>query len=112
MPDTTTDTDTVTREVRVDAPIEDVWEAVSTEAGRERWLEPDQDRRIVVEQAEPLRHISWWWWRESDSEPARHVDVRVVGVPDGGGTRVIVTETQPALVPMARLAATFEPAWV
>lgn len=107
MPDTTTETETVTREITVDAPLEDVWEAVSTDEGRERWLEPDDDRRIVVERTMAPSHISWWWWSESDAEPARHVDVDVVAIPDGG-TRVTVTETQPAMVPMAQLAARFE----
>ena len=106
MPDTTTETDTVTHEITIDAPLEDVWEAVSTDDGREHWLEPDEDRRIVVERTIAPSHISWWWWHESDDEPARHVDVDVVAVPDG--TRVTVTETQPTMVPMARLAASFE----
>ena len=107
MPDTTTETDNITREVIIDAPFEDVWEAVSTNEGRERWLEPDRDRTIVVEETEAPSHITWWWWRESDTEPARHVDVRVIAVPDG--TRVTVTETQPAMLPIAQLLATFEP---
>ena len=106
MPDTTTETESVTHEVTIDAPLEDVWEAVSTDEGRERWLEPDADRRIVVERTIAPAHVSWWWWHESDSEPARHVDVDVVAVPDG--TRVIVTETQPSMVPVARLAASFD----
>src|ERR1700691_599177 len=106
MPDTTTETDNITREVTIDAPLEDVWEAVSTDEGRERWLEPDDDRRIVFELSMAPSHISWWWWHESDDEPARHVDVDVVAVPDG--TRVTVTETQPTMVPMARLAASFD----
>lgn len=107
MPDTTTETDTVTREITIDAPLEDVWEAVSTDAGRERWLEPDDDRRILVERTMAPSHISWWWWNESDDEPARYVDVDIVAIPDGG-TRVTVTESQPAMVPMAQLAASFE----
>ena len=41
MQDTTTETESVTREITIDAPLEDVWEAVSTDEGRERWLEPD-----------------------------------------------------------------------
>ncbi|MDE3134205.1 MAG: hypothetical protein KGL15_09080 [Acidobacteriota bacterium] len=107
MPDdTTTETESVTREITVDAPLEDVWEAVSTEEGRERWLEPDADRRLVVERTMAPSHISWWWWNESDDEPARYVDVDVVALPDGD-TRVTVTESQPAMLPMARLAASF-----
>jgi uncharacterized protein YndB with AHSA1/START domain len=111
MAETQTDNDTVTRDITIDAPIEDVWETVSTEQGRERWLEPDEDRRLVVEEAEPPARITWWWWNESDNEPARYVDVRVVAVPDGGGTRVTVTETQPAVMPVAQLAASFELAY-
>ncbi len=106
MPKTQADAETVTREITINAPIEDVWEAVSTDQGREGWLEPDDDRRLVVEKTDPPSHISWWWWHESDDEPARQVDVRVVAVPDG--TRVTVTEMQPALVPVARLAAGLE----
>ena len=114
MPDTRTgldaasgsDVDSVTREITIDAPLEDVWQAVSTDEGRELWLEPDEDRRVVVERTMAPSHISWWWWKESDDEPARHVDVDVIAVPDG--TRVTVTETRPAMVPIGRLAAKFE----
>jgi uncharacterized protein YndB with AHSA1/START domain len=106
MPDPTAETARVTREITIDATLEDVWEAVSTEEGRERWLEPDEDRRIVVERTLEPSHISWWWWHESDDDHPRHVEVDVVAVPDG--TRVIVTESQPALLPVAQLAASFE----
>lgn len=101
-----TEPDRVHREVTIDAPLDDVWEVVSTDAGRERWLEPDPDRRLVVERTTQPSQVSWWWWQESDSEPARHVDVRLTPTPDGAGTRVTVTETRPALVSLAHLAAT------
>ncbi len=107
MSDTTTDIDRVTREITIDAPLEEVWQAVSTEEGRERWLESDADRRVVVERTMAPYHISWWWWHESDADPARYVEVDVVAAPDG--TRVTVTETQPASLPMAQLAASLEP---
>jgi uncharacterized protein YndB with AHSA1/START domain len=100
----------VTREITVDAPLEDVWEAISTETGREHWLEPDEDRRIVVEERDAPTHISWWWWSESDNEPARHVDIHVVGIPEVG-TRVTVIESRPAVLPVARLQATMEMVW-
>jgi uncharacterized protein YndB with AHSA1/START domain len=108
MAETQTDNETVTRDITIDAPVEDVWETVSTETGRDRWLEPDGDRRLVVEETEPPSRITWWWWNESDNEPARYVDVRVVEIPESGGTRVTVTETQPAIMPIAQLAASFE----
>lgn len=106
MLDTHADSESLTREITIDAPVEDVWEAISTDEGRDRWLEPDPDRTLVVEETQAPSHISWWWWRESDDEPARQVNVDVVAVPDG--TRVTVTETQPAMVPMARLQASME----
>ncbi len=107
MPETQTSDETVTHEVTIEAPIEDIWEALSTDAGREAWLEPDEDRTLVVEESEAPSRITWWWWHESDTgEPARYVEVRVVAIPDVG-TRVTVTETQPTPVPVARLLADF-----
>lgn len=108
MSETDTEEDSITREVTVDAPLEDVWEAVSTDEGRNRWLEEDADRVLVVETTQAPTHISWWWWRESDGEPARHVDVQIAPAPDG--TRVEITETLPAILPVASaLAASFQP---
>jgi uncharacterized protein YndB with AHSA1/START domain len=108
MSETQTSDETVTHEVTIEAPIEDIWEALSTEAGRDIWLEPDEDRTLVVEERQAPNRITWWWWHESDTdEPARHVEVRVAAVPDVG-TRVTVTETRPALVPVASLASKLE----
>jgi hypothetical protein len=91
----------VTREITIDAPVEDVWEAVSTEEGRERWLEQDPERELVVEESVAPEHITWWWWRED--EPARRVDVDIAAVP--AGTRVTVTETEPMIFPLAQFAS-------
>lgn len=98
--------ETVTREREVDADVETVWEAVSTNEGRERWLEPDPDRVLIVEDEQAPNRISWWWW--SSQEPARHVEVRVVAIPTG--TRVIVTETAPVTLPLAQMVASCAPA--
>ncbi len=109
MSETRTSNETVTHEVTINAPIEDIWEALSTDAGRDVWLEPDEDRTIVVEESEAPSRITWWWWHQSDTdEPARHVEVHVTAIPDIG-TRVTVTETLPALVPVATLTSKFEP---
>ncbi len=93
--------ETVTRTVEVDAPIDDVWEAVSTDAGRERWLESDSERELTVESEEPPSRIVWWW--SSDGEPATRVEIRIAEIP--AGVRVAVTETAPASFPLARMAA-------
>ncbi len=89
------------REIEVEATPEDVWDALSSDEGREAWLD-EPDREIHVEVSEPPHRLVWWWW-EGD-EPATRVEFLVVEAP--AGTRVVVTETLP-IVPMARLAARF-----
>lgn len=89
------------REVDIEASPEEVWEALVTEEGRERWLDgPERDVHIEVLDA-PHRLV--WWWAGED-EPATRVEFLVVAAPSG--TRVVVTESEPAL-PLARLAASF-----
>ncbi|MGD9696557.1 MAG: SRPBCC domain-containing protein [Thermoleophilia bacterium] len=92
------------REIEVEATPEEVWEAISTEEGRERWLD-EPEREIRVESEDPPNRLVWWWW-EGDEEPSR-VEILVTPAPDGA--RVVVTESRPA-VPMARLAAALTPA--
>jgi uncharacterized protein YndB with AHSA1/START domain len=89
----------VRREVEVEASPEEVWEALVTEEGRERWLgEPERDIHIEVLDA-PSRLV--WWWA-GEEEPATRVEFLVVASP--AGTRVIVTESEPAF-PLAMLVA-------
>jgi uncharacterized protein YndB with AHSA1/START domain len=87
------------REVEIEAPPEDVWEALATEEGRERWL-GEAPAEVEIETYEPHHHLVWWW-REGGAEPSR-VEFRIVAVP--AGSRVLVTETAPR-VPIASLAA-------
>jgi uncharacterized protein YndB with AHSA1/START domain len=90
------------REIEVDATPEEVWDALTTEHGRERWLEDDPARKIHVEVAEEPSRLVWWWWR--GDEPATRVEFLVVAAP--AGTRVLVTESVPAF-PLAMLASAF-----
>lgn len=92
----------VTREVEIEAPPEEVWQAVATAEGRERWLGEDEARDMEIATFEP-HHRLVWWWRGGEGAPAR-VDFRIVAIP--AGSRVIVTETAPRL-PIADLAASF-----
>jgi uncharacterized protein YndB with AHSA1/START domain len=94
------------REIEVEATPEEVWEALTTEEGRERWLEDDPTREIHVELADEPSRLVWWWW--SGDEPATRVEFLVVAVP--AGARVVVTETVPSF-PLARLASSFTPAF-
>jgi uncharacterized protein YndB with AHSA1/START domain len=91
----------VTREVQIEASPEEVWEALVTEEGRERWLE-EPAREVHVEALDPPNRLVWWWG--SEAEPFTRVDFRILDAP--AGTRVIVTESSPAF-PLAALAASF-----
>jgi uncharacterized protein YndB with AHSA1/START domain len=90
------------QEIEVEATPEEVWEALTTEEGRERWLDEDAEREIHVEVADEPSRLVWWWWAP-DEEPTR-VEFLVVAIP--GGTRLRVTETVPSF-PVARFAAAF-----
>jgi uncharacterized protein YndB with AHSA1/START domain len=94
----------VRREIDVDASPEEVFAALVTEEGRERWLdEPEREIHVVALDA-PSRVV--WWWAGAD-EPATRVEFLVVaGAAPDLPTRVIVTESSPAL-PLAKLAASF-----
>ncbi len=91
----------VTREVHVQASPEEVWEAIASEQGRERWLD-EPEREIHIEHAdEPHRLV--WWWSYAEEAPTR-VEFLVVAAP--AGTRVLVTESMPAF-PIASFAQSF-----
>ena len=95
---------TLTREIEIDAPVEEVWETLVSEEGRERWLEPDPDRILIVDSEEAPSRIAWWWW--SEGTEATRVEIDVIAIPSG--TRVTVTETLPASFPMAQMAASLD----
>jgi uncharacterized protein YndB with AHSA1/START domain len=88
----------VRREVDIEASPEEVWEALATEQGRERWLDEPQ-RDVHVEVVESPHRLVWWWVGED--EPATRVEFLVVAAPSG--TRVVVIESEPSF-PLATLA--------
>jgi uncharacterized protein YndB with AHSA1/START domain len=91
----------VSREIDVEASPEEVFEALATEAGRERWLE-EPERQIYIESIEPPERLVWWWG--GPDEPATRVVFRILALP--AGSRIVVTESAPTL-PLASLAASF-----
>lgn len=91
----------VRREVEIEATPEEVWEALATEEGRERWLD-EPDRQVHVEVVDAPSRLVWWWW-EGDEPPTR-VELLVVAAP--AGARVLVVESVPSF-PLAALAASF-----
>ena len=92
----------VRREIDVDASPEEVWEALATEEGRERWLE-ESERQIHVEVLDAPHRLVWWW--AGAQQPATRVEFLIVAAP--AGTRVVVTESAPSF-PIAMLAASFQ----
>jgi uncharacterized protein YndB with AHSA1/START domain len=93
----------VQREIEVEASPEEVFEALITEDGRDRWLD-EPEREIHIESAEAPNRLVWWW--AADDQPATRVAFDIVAVPHGA--RVTVTETAPSSFPLPTLAAAFE----
>lgn len=90
----------VTRTVDVEADVDAVWQAVVDPAERALWLDdPDAlARRVRVDEATPGQRLVWTWWHPGDEGDASTVAVELRPV-DGGGTRVVVTETLPGIPP-------------
>jgi uncharacterized protein YndB with AHSA1/START domain len=75
----------VTREVVLEAPLEEVWEALTDPEQLEEWFSEDgEDRELVVEEVETRRRVTYTW-------DEGHVAIEVQELETG--TRVIVTET-------------------
>ena len=71
----------VTREVVVEAPLDDVWEALTDPEQLEEWFSEDGEAR---EELEPHRRVAYTW-----EEGQVAIEVEEVQT----GTRVLVTET-------------------
>jgi uncharacterized protein YndB with AHSA1/START domain len=75
----------VTREVVLDAPVEEVWEAVTDPDRLEEWFSEDGEaRELVVEEVETGRRVAYTWEEGRVAIELEEAD---------GGTRVVVTET-------------------
>jgi uncharacterized protein YndB with AHSA1/START domain len=75
----------VTREVVLEAPLEEVWEALTDPEQLEEWFSEDGEaRELVVEEVETRRSVAYTW-------DEGHVAIEVEEVERG--TRVVVTET-------------------
>ena len=84
------------REVEIDATPEEVWEAISSDEARARWL--DDHRPVHVESVEEPSRLVWWW-----AEEERWTRVEVTLEPLVSTTRVVVRETAPSF-PLTALA--------
>ena len=75
----------VTREVVLEAPLDEVWDALTDPEQVEEWFSEDgEERELVVEEVETRRRVAYTW-------DEGHVAIEVEEVEKG--TRVVVTET-------------------
>jgi uncharacterized protein YndB with AHSA1/START domain len=103
------DTETmVERSVDLDAPVEDVWSAITDEHAISEWfggpatLDPvpggagrfesdGEVRHARVHDVDPGRRLSWRWWTDGDDDgPITAVTFELTPLPVG--TRLVVTE--------------------
>lgn len=91
----------VRREIEVQASPEEVWEALATDEGRERWLE-EPEREIHVQVQDAPHRLVWWW--AGPEQPATRVEFLIVAPTASTPTRVVVIESAPRF-PVALLAA-------
>lgn len=75
----------VTREVVLEAPLEEVWEALTEPDQVEEWFSEDgEERELAIVEVETGRRVAYTW---DDGNVA--IEVEEVE----NGTRVVVTET-------------------
>jgi uncharacterized protein YndB with AHSA1/START domain len=75
----------VTREVVVEAPLDEVWDALTDPDQLEEWFSEDgEERELVLEEVETGRRVAYTW-----EEGSVAIELEEVG----DGTRVVVTET-------------------
>ena len=105
-PETPSAIPSVTRSVELEADRDAVWEAIADPEVRAAWLD-DEDaaaRTVRVDQVEAGRRLVWTWWRDDGDEPDAATVEIAVSPREGGGTRVVVTET-PVAAPLSASAA-------
>jgi uncharacterized protein YndB with AHSA1/START domain len=96
----------VTRSVDIAAGADDVWAAIADPERRGDWLDdPDAATRTVrVDEVDAGRRMVWTWWGPGDEPDASTVEIALRPL-DGGGTRVVVTETLALPLPRASASA-------
>ena len=76
----------VTREIVLDAPVEEVWDALTDPERLEEWFSEDgEERELVVEEVETRRRVAYTW-------DEGHVAIELEEVETG--TRVVVTHRE------------------
>ncbi|MEO8695606.1 MAG: SRPBCC domain-containing protein [Acidimicrobiales bacterium] len=118
------DPTTITRQVDLDTPADELWDMVSDPDQMATWLGDSVDvdmrpggtgtvvddgivRDIEIDEVNESRRLSFTWWESGDRATASRVEF-VVGTTTDGRSRLTITETLPDLSPrmVARASAT------
>jgi uncharacterized protein YndB with AHSA1/START domain len=75
----------VTRKIVLEAPVEEVWDALTDPERLEEWFTEDgEERSLAIEELEERRRVAYSWDDGDVTIELEEVD---------GGTRIVVTET-------------------
>jgi len=113
------DPTTITRQVDLDAPADELWDLVSDPDQMATWLGDSVDvdlrpggtgtvvddgivRHVQIEEVSESRRLSFTWWESGDRSTESRV-VFAIGTSDDGRSRLTITETLPEQSP--RLSA-------
>ncbi len=77
---------TVERSIQLDAPSEDVWDALPA------LFDDDQDRVSVIDELELGRRVAFWWTSTTGDDPASYVEIELER--SAVGTMIRVRETR------------------
>ncbi|MEO5839255.1 MAG: SRPBCC domain-containing protein [Acidimicrobiales bacterium] len=106
---------TITRQVDLDTPADELWELVSDPDQLATWLGDSVDvdvrpggtgtvvdddivRVVEVEEVSESRRVSFTWWESGDRSTASRVEF-AIGTTDDGRSRLTITETLPDQAP-------------
>jgi uncharacterized protein YndB with AHSA1/START domain len=97
----------VQRDITIDAPVGEVWEAIRSEEGRWSWLDDDdaRSREVRIDDEDAPHRLSWTWWRSDDPSVASRVTLALDEVTDSH-TRVTVVEQPVHVTPTGTVRAT------
>jgi uncharacterized protein YndB with AHSA1/START domain len=118
------DPTTITRQVDLDTPADELWDMVSDPDQMATWLGDSVDvdlrpggtgtvvddgivRDIEIDEVSESRRLSFTWWESGDRSTASRVEF-VIGTTADGRSRLTITETLPDQSPrmVARASAT------
>lgn len=103
------DTESLTYEFELDAPLEKVWHALTTPELVAQWLlplasEPAAEVELELESCRPPTYVAYHWHGEDEPQTLVIFELRTA---EGGGTRLRLTHRLPAYAsgPVALLKA-------